>query len=114
MKGGFTRPFIGMAAAVLAQFEGVRVNTGIPAGKKNLIKSVTLGIGGNNTSRHKRNAPKECARRVRQMQAGTATPNYVHGEQYPRYEPMFSPRFYDGLQLSVRGSDIDKHWKGKF
>jgi hypothetical protein len=25
---------------------------------------------------------KECARRVRQMQAGTATPNYVHGDQY--------------------------------
>ena len=32
----------------------------------------------------KMHGSRECARRMRQMKAGTATPNYVHGGQYGR------------------------------
>lgn len=50
--------------------------------QKQLMKA--MGGGRVAGKKYRPNGFKECARRVRQMKAGTMTANYVHGDQYDR------------------------------
>ena len=67
MKGGFRRPFIGMAAGLVAALGGMS-QAGIPVAEQLLPKKPRKKRVANNTSSsHKPNGPQECVRRMRQL-----------------------------------------------
>ena len=55
---------------------------GQPKGKGQRRGKIMRAFGLPRSTHWKPNGLKECARRVAQREAGTMTPNYVHGNQY--------------------------------
>lgn len=106
MKGGFRRPFIGMASALIGAMGGMPQG-GIPA-----IEQPKLARKGkerkrtNSSTSQDKHGARERERRMRQ----SPKHNYIHGLQYLPYREMLGCCWPQSCKCGLPPN----HWKGKF